>query len=107
MALGFGNLHGMTWVQARIAPELMGRVMSVMIMGSVGLVPVSMLVAGAAVQVSLDGMLIVAGVGMAVVCLASLLSPAVRHLGLEPTFEAASANTRSDPRSGEAAQIPA
>ena len=107
MAIGFGNLHGMTWAQARIAPELMGRVMSVMIMGSVGLVPVSMLVAGAAVQVSLDGMLIVAGVGMAVVCLASLLSPAVRHMGLEPTFEAATASTRSDPRSGEAAQIPA
>lgn len=76
-------------------------------MGSVGLVPISMVVAGAAVQVSLDGMLIVAGVGMAVVCMTSLLSPAVRHMGLEPTFEAAPANARSEPGSSEAAQIPA
>jgi hypothetical protein len=86
-ALGFGNLHGMTWVQSRVRPDLMGRVMSVMIMGSVGLVPVSMLVAGGAVQVSLDAMFIIAGVGMAIVCLGSLLSPAVRHLGLEPPFQ--------------------
>lgn len=88
-ALGFGNLHGITWAQARIAPELMGRVMSVLMLGSVGLVPVSMVLAGAFVQVSLDGMLVVAGVGMAAVCALSLLSPIVRRLGFEPPYEAA------------------
>jgi hypothetical protein len=99
----------MTWAQSRIAPELMGRVMSVMIMGSVGLVPVSMLVAGAAVQVSLDGMLIVAGVGMAVVCLLALLSPAVRRMGLEPTYDesAGSARPASSSTTGEVVQLPA
>ena len=109
VALAFGNLHGMTWAQSRIAPELMGRVMSVMIMGSVGLVPVSMLVAGAAVQVSLDGMLIVAGVGMAVVCLLALLSPAVRRMGLEPTYDERAGSTRPEPAAatGEVAQLPA
>ncbi len=86
--LGFGNLHGITWTQSRVPPELMGRVMSVMIMGSVGLVPVSMLLAGAVVSVSLDGMLIAAGIGMGVLCGVSLLSPAVRNLGLEPRYEA-------------------
>ena len=107
VALAFGNLHGMTWAQARIAPELMGRVMSVMIMGSVGLVPVSMLVAGAAVQVSLDGMLVIAGVGMAVVCLVSLLNPAVRRMGLEPTYEASAAATQPEPGSTTPARLPA
>jgi hypothetical protein len=61
--------------------------MSLMMLGSMGLVPVSMLMAGAAVQVSLDATLVVAGLGMAVVSLASLLSPAVRDLGLEPMVE--------------------
>lgn len=107
VALAFGNLHGMTWAQSRIAPELMGRVMSVMIMGSVGLVPVSMVVAGAAVQVSLDGMLIVAGVGMAIVCLLALLSPAVRRMGLEPVYEAAAAEPKPASASADIAHLPA
>ena len=83
-ALGAGNLIGLTWIQGRIPPELMGRVMSLLIMGSVGLVPVSMVIAGAAVQLSLDGTMIVAGCAMALLDAASLLSPAVRNLGLEP-----------------------
>jgi Na+/melibiose symporter-like transporter len=116
LALGFGNLHGMTWTQSRIPPELMGRVMSVMIMGSVGLVPVSMVIAGAAVSVSLDAMLIVAGIGMALVCIVSLLNPAVRRMGFEPTYEesaeasaAKSTATRADPAAGagEVARLPA
>ena len=95
-ALGFGNLHGITWSQSRIRPDLMGRVMSVMMMGSVGLVPISMLIAGAAVQVSLDAMLVVAGIGMAALCFGSLLSPTVRRLGFVPQYQA------PDPEGGEA-----
>jgi MFS family permease len=91
VALGFGNLHGLTWMQSRIPPDLMGRVMSVMMMSSFGLVPVSMLIAGAAVQISLDGMLIVAGLGMALLCGVALLAPAVRRLGLEPPYRSADA----------------
>ena len=91
-ALGFGNLHGITWVQARIAPEIMGRVMSVLMLGSVGLIPVSMFLAGIAVQVSLDGMLVVAGVGMAAITVLALLSPTVRRLGLLPPYQAPAPN---------------
>jgi hypothetical protein len=87
-AIGYGNLLGITWVQGRIPPELMGRVMSLLITGSVGLVPVSMFVAGAAVQLSLDGTMLVAGCGMALLAGGSLLSPAVRNLGLEPAYRA-------------------
>jgi hypothetical protein len=87
IALGYGNLLGLTWIQSRIPSELMGRVMSLMMLGSMGLVPVSMFIAGAAVEVSLEATLVVAGLGMAVVSLASLLSPAVRNLGLEPAVE--------------------
>jgi MFS family permease len=82
-ALGVGNLLGLTWIQGRIPPELMGRVMSLLITASVGLVPVSMLVAGAAVQLNLDATMLVAGLGMAALALGALLSPAIRNLGLE------------------------
>jgi MFS family permease len=88
IALGYGNLHGMTWVQSRIRPDLMGRVMSVMILGSIGLVPVSMLIAGALVQVSLDGVLVVGGIGMAILCALALTSPTVRRMGLVPKYDA-------------------
>jgi len=62
--------------------------MSLLITGSVGLVPISELVAGAAVQISLDGTLLVAGCGMALLCVVSLLSRSVRNLGLEPPIQA-------------------
>ena len=91
VGIGYGNLLGLTWIQSRIAPELMGRVMSLMMMGSMGLVPVSMLIAGVTVEVSLDGTFVVAGLGMAAMSVISLLSPAVRNLGLEPKHGAASA----------------
>jgi MFS family permease len=110
VAMAFGNLHGMTWAQSRIAPDLMGRVMSVMIMGSVALVPVSMVIAGAVVQVSLDAMLLVAGLGMAVVCPLALLSPAVRQMGHEPTYEesaAAAARSDAEAAAGGIAHVPA
>jgi len=82
-ALGYGNLLALTWIQTRIPPELMGRVMSLLITGSVGLVPVSVAVAGAAVEISLEATMLIAGVGMALLSLVALLSPAVRNLGLE------------------------
>jgi MFS family permease len=106
VALGYGNLLGLTWIQSRIPPELMGRVMSLMMMGSMGLVPVSMLIAGATVQVSLDATLIVAGVGMALLSLGSLLSPAVRNLGLQPTHEASTA-AAGEPESRAAGAVQA
>ena len=87
IALGYGNLLGLSWAQQRIPPHLMGRVMSLLLLGSVGLVPISELIAGAAVQVSLEGMLVVAGVGMAVFALGSLLWPTVRRLGFLPPYQ--------------------
>ena len=104
-ALGVGNLIGITWIQGRIPPDLMGRVMSLLITGSVGLVPISMVVAGIAVQISVDGTMLVAGGGMALLCLASLLTPTIRNLGLEPALEtsAGAGATPADPSVANAA----
>jgi hypothetical protein len=61
--------------------------MSLLMFSSMALVPVSMAVSGALVQISLNGVLIVGGVGMAVLALIGLLSASVRRMGLEPTRE--------------------
>ena len=103
IALGYGNLLGLTWIQTRIPSALMGRVMSLMMMGSMGLVPVSMLIAGATVQISLDATLVGAGVGMGFLSLAALLSPAVRNLGLEPMHGVAPGEDREAERQAASA----
>jgi hypothetical protein len=82
--LGFTNLLSITWIQRRIPQALMGRVMSLLMTGSVGLIPVSMFLAGIAVQLNVEATLIGAGLGMMVVCVAALASAAVRNIGLEP-----------------------
>ena len=84
IVLGYTNISYMTWVQRRIPRNLMGRVMSMIMFSSMALVPVSMAVAGALVNISLDGMLIVGGLGMSALALSGLLSGAVRRMGLEP-----------------------
>ncbi|HUP84020.1 MAG TPA: MFS transporter [Candidatus Limnocylindria bacterium] len=83
--LGYGNITYITWLQRRIPRNLMGRVMSLMMFGSVALVPISMALSGALVKISLDGVLIAGGLGMAVLSLVGLVSRSVRTMGLEPT----------------------
>lgn len=84
IALGYTNLLSITWIQRRIPQALMGRVMSLLITGSVGLVPVSMFLSGFAVQLNVDLTLLGAGTGMTLVALAAISSSAVRNIGLEP-----------------------
>jgi hypothetical protein len=89
--LGYTNVSFITWVQRRIPRELMGRVMSLLVFSSIALVPISMAIAGALVQVSLDGMFLIAGLAMSVLTLSALLSASVRRMGLEPVVEATGA----------------
>lgn len=87
VVIGYTNIAYITWIQRRIPRNLMGRVMSLLMVGSGALVPISMAVSGALVQVSLDGVLLVAGLGMVVLALLGLLSTSVRRMGLEPIAE--------------------
>ena len=48
--IGFINVQAIAWLQARIAPDMRGRVMSLVTLGSVGLAPVSLAMAGALVD---------------------------------------------------------
>jgi MFS family permease len=73
---GFLNVHLLAWLQQRVDRAMLGRVMSVLMFASLGLVPLSLAAAGIAVQWSLRGMFAGAGVLVLVVtCIAALQRP--------------------------------
>jgi hypothetical protein len=61
MAAGFLNIQLISWFQQRVERVFLGRVMSVIMFASIGLMPVSLGAAGVAIQWSLPGMFAVAG----------------------------------------------
>ena len=81
---GYQRMMLFTWLQKRIPQELMGRVMSLLFFCSIGLAPVSNALAGAVLEIDLNGLFIVSGVLMAAVTLLAILLPEIRHMGLEP-----------------------
>jgi MFS family permease len=58
---GFVNIQIVSWMQAKVDRQLLGRVMSVLMFAAVGLAPVSLGFAGAVAQLHLDLMFAVAG----------------------------------------------
>lgn len=64
----------------------MGRVMSLMMFGSLGLVPVSMFVGGFFATINLTALLAGGGLGMTVVALLALGSHSIRSMGREPVL---------------------
>ncbi len=76
-----------TWIQQQVAKEKLGRVMSVIMLASQGLFPISAAVAGALAGISIGGMLTAAGWIMIGVTLAGLLLPSVRRMGHSAPLE--------------------
>ena len=70
LGIGFINVHVVSWLQGRTAPAMRGRVMSMVMLGSIGLAPVSYALAGAIVDVGPIPLMF--GVAGAIVVLASL-----------------------------------
>jgi MFS family permease len=71
LGIGFINVHVVSWLQGRTAPEMRGRVMSMVMLGSIGLAPVSYALAGAIVDVGPIPLMF--GVAGAIVVVASLV----------------------------------
>lgn len=84
MANGYVNINFFTWLQKRIPQELMGRMMSLLIVFSLGLAPVSNVVAGAILQINLNVLFIGGGLLMAALSLLAVVLPEIRRMGLEP-----------------------
>ncbi len=70
-----------TWIQRQVEKEKLGRVMSVIMLASQGLFPISAAVAGAMAGWTITGMLTAAGWVMIAITLSGLLLPGVRRMG--------------------------
>ena len=82
-AAGYQRTLLFTWLQKRVPQELMGRVMSLLFFCAIGLAPVSNALAGALLDIDLNGLFIGSGVLMAAVTLLAIVLPETRRMGLE------------------------
>ena len=72
VAGGYNNIVLISWFQQRVEHALMGRVMSVLMFGWVGLMPLSYPIAGALAEWSISGMFLISGLtAVAIVALCS------------------------------------
>jgi MFS family permease len=91
IGIGFINVRVVSWLQGRTAPAMRGRLMSMVMLGSIGLAPVSYAVAGAVVD--LGPIPLMFGVAGAIVVLASLAgfaSGVPERMAYEPLEDEAS-----------------
>lgn len=77
---GYLNIQLFAWFQQRVDRAVLGRVMSVLMFASVGLMPLSLAAAGVAIQWSLPGMFIGSGATVVAVTLAAALLRPVREI---------------------------
>jgi len=82
---GIAQIAIFSWIQRRVAPEMMGRTMSVLMFTFMGLGPLSAAVAGSLLKViSLPELFVGAGVLLSAIALACMGSPALRSIGAAP-----------------------
>jgi len=77
---GFSNLLLITWLQRRISKEMMGRIMSFVMLASMGLMPISAAVAGFIAEYSLTTLFVLNGSLLVVTVVLSLLKKNVRDM---------------------------
>ena len=77
---GLVNVQIMSWIQLTVAREMLGRVMSVLMLSAVGLFPVSLVIAGAMAQAHLAELLLGAGGLVLATAVAVLLTPKARAI---------------------------
>lgn len=77
---GFMNVHISAWVMQRIAPEVRGRVSSVLMLASFGIMPISFALAGFLVAWSLKYMFVLAGLAMLLAAVGASIPKSVREI---------------------------
>jgi hypothetical protein len=78
IANGYANVMLITWLQQKIAPEMTGRIMSLVMFAAIGLNPVSTALAGALIGLNATVLLVCAGISMTLFTLLAAFSPTVR-----------------------------
>jgi len=85
LGVGFLNVRAVSWLQARTPGEILGRVMSIVMLASVGLTPVSFAVAGAIVDLDAIALMFAAAGGIIVLAaIAGFASGAAGRIDAEP-----------------------
>jgi MFS family permease len=78
IANGYANVMLITWLQQKIAPEMTGRIMSLVMFAAIGLNPLSTALAGALIGLNATVLLVCAGISMTLFTLLAAFSPTVR-----------------------------
>ncbi len=79
---GIAQIAIFSWIQRRVAPEMMGRTMSVLMFTFMGLGPLSAALAGSLLKViSLPELFVGAGLLLSVIALTCMGNPALRSIG--------------------------
>jgi hypothetical protein len=82
-ASGYMVVFFFTWLQARTPAAMMGRMMSLILFASMGLVPVSQTVAGALLRVDVSALFLSSAILLGIMLLRGALNPSLRHFGAE------------------------
>lgn len=77
---GYTNIVAFTWLQKRIPEELMGRVISLVMFASFGLVPISSFISGFILDVNMVALFVGGGFCTIIFSAACLLLPAVKQM---------------------------
>lgn len=80
LSSGLANIQIISWIQQRVDMAILGRVMSVLMFVSLGLVPVSMAVSGVLAQWSLKWMYLLGAFAMLLAIITGALHSAVREI---------------------------
>jgi MFS family permease len=77
---GFTNVQILSWIQTKVDRAVMGRVMSVLMFSAIGLLPMSLGIAGAVAQLHLATMFVAAGSMVMLATVVAACTPAVRAI---------------------------
>ncbi|MBZ0290266.1 MAG: MFS transporter, partial [Anaerolineae bacterium] len=78
--VGYVNVVMISWLQKRTDPQLLGRVMSLVMLGTFGLGPISNAIAGLLVDVNINFLFLSAGVLLIAITLSSLANRDIRAI---------------------------
>jgi MFS family permease len=84
LGVGYINVVVIAWLQARVDPAMIGRVMSLLMLGSFGLGPLSLAIAGVMVDRSVTSMYVAAGVLVLATAAAGFATGVHRRLDSTP-----------------------
>jgi MFS family permease len=77
---GVVNVYGMTWLQRRTSPDMLGRVMSLIMLASLGLTPIGLSLAGLVAQAHVTLLFLAAGAVILAAAAAASASRTVRQM---------------------------